>query len=194
MNNRLVDHLAKCGLFAAFQYSYRSSWSTADFLTVVPDITANVFNRDGFNWAIALGSISKTFDRVWHARLLHKLGSYGISGWVFGLIFSFLSNRQPRLVLDCKSIQSMLEFLKAPFLVLHLSYYTLITFLMILFVILLSMLMILHPTMWSCLWFVVTTRMAFWTWNWPTRHCRLGQEVACWFQCSKNSTCFLWLV
>ena len=41
-----------------------------------------------------------------------------------------------------KNIQLMLEFLKAPFLVLHFSYYTLMTFLM-LSVILLSMLMIL---------------------------------------------------
>ena len=42
-----------------------------------------------------------------------------------------------------KNIQLMLEFLKAPFLVLHFSYYTLITFLMMLSVILLSMLVIL---------------------------------------------------
>ena len=42
-----------------------------------------------------------------------------------------------------KNIQLMLEFLKAPFLVLHFSYYTLMTFLVILPVILLSMLMIL---------------------------------------------------
>ena len=42
-----------------------------------------------------------------------------------------------------KNIQLMLEFLKAPFLVLHFSYYTLMTFLMMLSVILLSMLMIL---------------------------------------------------
>ena len=41
------------------------------------------------------------------------------------------------------SIQLMREFLKAPFLVLHFSYYTLMTFLMMLSVILLSMLMIL---------------------------------------------------
>ena len=37
----------------------------------------------------------------------------------------------------------MLEFLKAPYLILHFSYYTLMTFLMMLSVILLSMLMIL---------------------------------------------------
>ena len=42
-----------------------------------------------------------------------------------------------------KNIQLMLEFLKAPFLVLHFSYYTLMTFLAMVSVILLSMLMIL---------------------------------------------------
>ena len=43
-----------------------------------------------------------------------------------------------------ENIQLMLEFFKAPFLVvLHFSYYTLMTFLMMLSVILLSMLMIL---------------------------------------------------
>ena len=29
---------------------------------------------------------------------------------------------------------------------------------------------------------------------WSTRHCGLGQEVACCFQCWKNSTCLVWLV
>ena len=42
-----------------------------------------------------------------------------------------------------RNIQLMLEFLKGPFLVLHFSYYTLMTFLTMLSVILLSMLMIL---------------------------------------------------
>ena len=49
--------------------------------------------------------ISKAFDRVWHAGLLHKLKSYGISGQIFGLISSFLSNRQLQVVLDGKSSQ-----------------------------------------------------------------------------------------
>ena len=42
-----------------------------------------------------------------------------------------------------KNIQLMLEFLKGPFLVLHFSYYKLMTFLMMLSVILLFLLMIL---------------------------------------------------
>ena len=45
------------------------------------------------------------FDRVCHAGLLHKLKSYGISGQIFGLISSFLSNRWLRVVLDGKSSQ-----------------------------------------------------------------------------------------
>ena len=49
--------------------------------------------------------ISKTLDSVWHAGLLHKFKSYGISGQIFGLISSFLSNRHLRVVLDGKSSQ-----------------------------------------------------------------------------------------
>ena len=52
--------------------------------------------------------ISKVFDRVWHAGLLHKLQSYGISGQIFGLISFFLSNRRLRVVLDGKSSQEHL--------------------------------------------------------------------------------------
>ena len=37
--------------------------------------------------------------------LLRKLKSYGISGQIFGLISSFLSNRQLQVVLDGKSSQ-----------------------------------------------------------------------------------------
>ena len=40
-----------------------------------------------------------------HASLFHKLKSYGISGQIFGLISSFLSNRRLRVVLDGKSSQ-----------------------------------------------------------------------------------------
>ena len=48
---------------------------------------------------------SKAFDRVWHAGLLHKLKVYGISGQIFGLISSFLSNTRLRVVLEGKSSQ-----------------------------------------------------------------------------------------
>ena len=49
--------------------------------------------------------ISKALDRVWHPGLLDKLKPYGISGQIYGLISSFLSNRWLRVVLDGKSSQ-----------------------------------------------------------------------------------------
>ena len=49
--------------------------------------------------------ISKAFDRVWHAGLLPKPKPYGISGQIFGLISSFLSNRRLRVVPNGKSSQ-----------------------------------------------------------------------------------------
>ena len=58
--------------------------------SVISDRTARVFNRFGATQAVAL-DISKAFDRVWNAGLLHKLKSCGILGQIFGLIFSFLS-------------------------------------------------------------------------------------------------------
>ena len=104
VNNRIAGHLEKCGLFLDFQYGFRSSRSTADLLVVVSDRIARAFNRPGATRAVAL-DISKAFDRVWHADLLHKLKSYGISGQIFGLTSSFLSNRRLRVVLDGKSSQ-----------------------------------------------------------------------------------------
>ena len=103
VNNGIVGHLEICGLFSDFQYGFRSSRSTADLLTVVSDRIARAFNRSGATPAVAL-NISMAFDRVWHAGLLHKVKSYGISGQIFGLI-SFLSNRRLRVVLDGKSSQ-----------------------------------------------------------------------------------------
>ena len=48
VNNRIVDHLEKCGLFSDFQCGFRSSRSTAD-LTVVSERIARTFNRSGPN-------------------------------------------------------------------------------------------------------------------------------------------------
>ena len=101
VNNRIIDHLEKSGLFSDFQYGFRSSRSTADLLTVVSDRIVRIVRATR---AKAL-DISKDFDRVWHAGLLHKLKSYGISGQIFGLISFFLGNKRLRVVLDGNSSQ-----------------------------------------------------------------------------------------
>ena len=78
--------------FQFFQYDFSSSQATADLLTVVSDKIVSVFNWSWATQAVVL-DISKVFERVWHAGLLHKLKSYKNSGWVFDLILSFLSNK-----------------------------------------------------------------------------------------------------
>ena len=104
VNNRILDHLQKCSIFSDFSCGFKSSQSTADILTVVSDRIARAFNRSGATRAVAL-DISKAFDRVWHAGLLHKLRCYGYSGQIFGLISYFLSNRRLCVVLDGKYSQ-----------------------------------------------------------------------------------------
>ena len=68
-------------------------------LLVVSDKIARAFSMSRATRAIAL-DISMAFDRVWHAGLLHKLESYGISGQIFDLIWPFLSNGRLQVVLD----------------------------------------------------------------------------------------------
>ena len=101
INNRLVDHLEKCGLFSDLQYGFRSSQSTSDLLTVVSERIARAFKMSGATQAEAL-DIFKVFDGVFHACLLHKPKSYGISSHIFGLISFSLNNRRLQVVLDKK--------------------------------------------------------------------------------------------
>ena len=67
------------------------------------DRIARAFNRSGAIRAVAFDT-SKAFDRVWYVGLLHKLKSYRVSGQIFGLISSFLSNKW-LTILDGKSSQ-----------------------------------------------------------------------------------------
>ena len=119
VHNRFVDQLEKSGLLSDFQYGFRSSWSTIDLLSVVSDSIAWIFNRSRVAWAIAI-DISKAFERVWDAGLLHKLNSYGILGQILTLFCRFSVIDDFKLLWKAilhKDAQLMLEFLKAPFLI-----------------------------------------------------------------------------
>ena len=78
------------------------SQSTIDPLIVVSDRISRSFNRSRATRA-AEPDLSKVFERVWYAVLSHKLKSYEILDQVFGVTFSFLSNRQLWVVLNGKS-------------------------------------------------------------------------------------------
>ena len=74
MNNRIANHLEKCGIFSDFQHDFRSSQSSADLLTIVSDRITRAFNRARATRAVELDT-SKALDRVRQAGPLHKLRS-----------------------------------------------------------------------------------------------------------------------
>ena len=113
VNNRTVNHLEKCGFPSGFQYGFRSSRSTADLLT-------------------GLGLLE-----LWHLIYLRLLTGLGMLVFFIDLSLVEFQVRYLALfllfsVIDgfewCwmgslhKNIQLMLEFIKAPFMVLHFSY------------------------------------------------------------------------
>ena len=63
VNNRLVDHQERCGLFSHFHYGFRSSLSISDLLIVVSDKIDGAFNRSGATHTVVL-DISKVLNRV----------------------------------------------------------------------------------------------------------------------------------
>ena len=113
------------------------------------DRIAGTFNRSQATRAVAL-DISKAFDRFGMLLFFTNLSlmKFQVRYLALFLLFSVIGGFEWFWMEGFdKNIQLMLEFLKAPFLVLHFSYYTLMTFLMMLSVILLSMLMILLSTL-----------------------------------------------
>ena len=85
VNNRIVDHQINVDFFLDFHYGVRSSWSTADLLTVASDKIARAFDRSRATRTVLLKLVFFT-----------NLSLNGISVEIFGLISTFPSNRQLR--------------------------------------------------------------------------------------------------
>ena len=122
VNNRIVDHLEKCGLFSDFRYGFRSSRSTADLLTVVSDRIARAFNRSGATPAVALDIYIRLLAGfgmlVFFTNL--SLMEFQVRYLNLFLLFSVTDDFEWFWMGSLhKNIQLMLEFLRAPFLVLH---------------------------------------------------------------------------
>ena len=144
VNNRIVDHLEKCGLFSDFQVL-----GLLDQLLIL----SQLYLIELLGLLTGLELLKQCY--LIYPKLLTGFGmlviftnlslmEFQVRYFPLFLLFSVIDTYQ--VVLDGKSSQECSvngEFLKAPFLVLHFSYYTLMIFLTMLHVILLSMLMIL---------------------------------------------------
>ena len=131
VNNRIVDHLEKCGLFSDFQYSFRSSHQLQIFsqlyLIELPGLLSGLGLLE--LWHLIYPRLLTGFGMLVFFRNL-SLMEFQVRYLALFLLFLVIDNFEWFWMesLD-KNMQLMLEFLKAPFLVLHFSYYTLVTFL-----------------------------------------------------------------
>ena len=99
LNDQIWKHLDSYKLLSDVQFGFRHQRSSADLLALLTEHISKILDKRGESRSVAL-DISKAFDRVWHAGLLHKLSSYGIQDEFLSLIASFLSNRSMSVVVN----------------------------------------------------------------------------------------------
>ena len=99
INDSLTKHLDITGLFSDLQYGFHAFRSTADIMTVFNERIYNSLDTGGETRATAL-DMSKAFDKVWHAGLIHKLKAYGVVDPILRILESFLQERSLKVVLD----------------------------------------------------------------------------------------------
>jgi hypothetical protein len=122
----LLDTIAKVFERVVFKYLYNyfrdnflfSIWQSG-FLPGSSTVTQLIEIYDQFCKAVSAGKdirvvfldISKAFDRVWHAGLLHKLKGHGIRGRLLKWLQSYLTDRQQRVTIN--GIHSTWKSIKA---------------------------------------------------------------------------------
>ena len=100
----LYSHLVANNLLSLSQCGFRPGDSAISQLLSINQTIPSAFDCDPTPEVPSVFlDISKAFDRVWHECLLYKLRRCCISGNLFNLLHSFLSNRKKRTVLSGKS-------------------------------------------------------------------------------------------
>ena len=105
-----VDH----NILTPFQSGFTPGDSTVNQLTYLYNTLCNAFDSEKKVRVILFCDITKAFDRVWHAGLVHKLQAShaaGISGNLLHWFINYLSYRKQRVVLP--GLRSVLEYHKA---------------------------------------------------------------------------------
>nr|CAH7729536.1 unnamed protein product [Callosobruchus chinensis] len=99
VNQELMKYLELHQLINDRQYGFRHQRSTGDLLAYVTHVWNKLIHSFGEAHVVAL-DISKTFDQLWHASLINKLPSYGLSVKLCDWLADFLSGRKITVVVD----------------------------------------------------------------------------------------------
>lgn len=94
----LYNHLHGNNILTPLQSGFTPGDSTVNQLTYLYNTFCQALDS-GKEVRVVFCDISKAFDRVWHAGLIHKLESAGVTGEVLAWFKSYLSDRKQRVVL-----------------------------------------------------------------------------------------------
>ena len=104
------NHLRDNNILTSFQSGFILGDSTTNQLTFLYDTVCQALDA-GKEVRAVFCDISKAFDRVWHAGILHKLRSIGNSGELLKWFSSYLVGRKQRVVLQ--GVESQWNYIKA---------------------------------------------------------------------------------
>ena len=94
----LYNHLIDNNILTSLQSGFMPGDSTVNQLTYLYNTICQALDQ-GKEVRAVFCDISKAFDRVWHAGLIHKLQAAGVCGSVLNWFKNYLSNRKQRVVL-----------------------------------------------------------------------------------------------
>ena len=94
--SHIYSHLSDYNILCDEQYGFCQARS--QFLLAINDFVVNLNNKGQID--VIFLDFSKTFDRVSHQHLYHKLHHYGIRGGLLEWLKHFLSNRQQRMIVN----------------------------------------------------------------------------------------------
>lgn len=103
-----LHNLLDNNILTPFRSGFTPGNSTVNQLTYLYSTLCHAF-ESGKEVRVIFCDISKAFDRVWHAGLVHKLQAAGISGNLLHLLKNYLSNRKQRVVLPGYSLSGILS-------------------------------------------------------------------------------------
>ena len=89
----LYNHFRDNNIITSFQSGFTPGDSTVNQLTYLYNTFCHALDS-GKEVRVVFCDISKAFDRVWHAGLIHKLRAAGISGKQLKWFVSYLRNRK----------------------------------------------------------------------------------------------------
>jgi hypothetical protein len=99
VTSHIMSHADRNNILYPLQHGFRSKRSCkTQLLEFVDDVSSNM--SSGKQTDVLVMDFSKTFDKVSHSLLIHKINHYGIRGKTNSWIQNFLSDRTQAVVVD----------------------------------------------------------------------------------------------